>query len=381
VIVSPADVSSTAPLREEVADGLSGLDEFLASDGLFALDPATQDDVRATLLTDALEHHRAGNDRFDRYCDRFGAVTPRPPAWESIPLLPVGLFKRDPAVVVTKTNEPYMLTTSSGTQGTVSRVPRDDTTLMRFFASVAAASSDLLGFEHHSVRFFNLGPQEISDLWIAYVMLGVGVFLEGRSYTRDGRFRVDEVLDDLDAADPGAQVAVVGPPPLMLALAEAAEQRGLHLSADPTFVTIGGWKASRRRVSRRELEMRLATGFGLRAQADVRDAFNMVELNTAVLECEKKRKHCPPWLVARARDPRTLAALPSGEVGVLSFADPTPTSYPGFLLTDDLGAVWHAVRCDCGRVGDVLDVHRRVRRVESRGCALKIDQALGGRHS
>jgi long-chain-fatty-acid---luciferin-component ligase len=95
-----------------------------------------------------------------------------------------------------------------------------------------------------------------------------------------------------------------------------------------------------------------------------------------LFECSHKAKHVPPWLYASARDPRTLAEVKSGEPGLLAFADPTPTSYPGFVLSDDFGSVSRRIPCPCGITSDTLTIERRVNKVETRGCALKLETSL-----
>jgi long-chain-fatty-acid---luciferin-component ligase len=143
-------------------------------------------------------------------------------------------------------------------------------------------------------------------------------------------------------------------------------------------VAIGGWKRrSGERIPRAEFDDRIAAGLGIETR-QIRDAFNMVELNTAVLECEYHQMHLPAWIHARARSAVDLAVLPSEESGILSYLDPTPTSYPGFILSDDVGHVKHAARCRCGRQTDILVVERRLNTMETRGCALRID---GLRHA
>jgi long-chain-fatty-acid---luciferin-component ligase len=82
----------------------------------------------------------------------------------------------------------------------------------------------------------------------------------------------------------------------------------------------------------------------------------------------------PPWLRVTARDPGDLRVLGEGESGMLGYVDPLATSYPGFVLSDDLGTVSYGVDCACGRRSDMLRIERRLSRVESRGCALKLDQ-------
>lgn len=79
--------------------------------------------------------------------------------------------------------------------------------------------------------------------------------------------------------------------------------------------------------------------FGLNDISQIRDTFNQVELNTCFFEDDQQRKCVPPWVYARALNPRTLQPLSDGEIGLMSYMDASATSYPAFLITDDLGYV------------------------------------------
>jgi long-chain-fatty-acid---luciferin-component ligase len=65
-------------------------------------------------------------------------------------------------------------------------------------------------------------------------------------------------------------------------------------------------------------------------------------------------------------------------VGLLVFLDPTPASYPGFVLSGDLGRISHVDDCPCGRPGVCIEVIRRVSTIESRGCAQRIARQYRG---
>jgi long-chain-fatty-acid---luciferin-component ligase len=121
-------------------------------------------------------------------------------------------------------------------------------------------------------------------------------------------------------------------------------------------------------IFRHEVRSRL----GL-APKRIRDVFNMVELNTAIFECEAGAKHVPPWLEVTARSGEDLSVMPPGEAGILAYLDPTPLSYPGFVLSDDIGYVG-AQECSCGRLGKTLVLQRRLKVVEERGCGRKMDR-------
>ena len=125
-------------------------------------------------------------------------------------------------------------------------------------------------------------------------------------------------------------------------------------------------------MDRADLEERVADRLGVAADS-FRDVFNMVELNSLIFECEHGHKHIPPWLYVDARSAATLAPVATGEPGLLAYLDPTPLSYPGFVLSDDVGAVC-SLRCPCGIDGAVLQLQRRLSSIEERGCGMKMNR-------
>lgn len=379
---------TTDTLAPTHGDATEPIDAILGQEDAFRAGPAWHGITPGELIWQAVRRHRETNPGYDRYCARRELPDDPDPdtPLSQVPLLPTVLFKRGPATVSSGGRPPVIDTTSSGTLGTVSTVPRCDTTLMRFFGSVAVGSREVLGSETFDQAVFHIGPSIRDDptLWIAYVMAGISVILPGTSYMDGERMRRDALVTDLAQADPDRGVMLVGPPPLILDLARPdARRRRLRLGAAAQVVTIGGWK---RRggdmVDRATFRRAVVESFGLADESQVRDTYNMVELNTVLFECSAGSLHVPPWLAASARDPRTLAPLPTGAAGLLAFLDPTAVSYPCFLLSDDFGVVHAGVDCACGIRGDTLEVHRRVSRVESRGCALKLDvEPAGGRHA
>ncbi|WP_033213718.1 hypothetical protein [Kitasatospora phosalacinea] len=368
----------TDHLPTGTAPGLDELDRLLSSADVSLLPPAEADAFRLEHIRAAVAWHIERNERYARFCELRGFGVDRLKTVEdlaAVPLLPAALFKRGAHVVASRPADDAVLhTTSSGTQGTVSVVPRDDRTLNRFFATCGIGAYEVLGQQRSELRLFNLGPLEAGHLWIAYVMSGISLFTDGDCYVEDDTFLLDALLRDL-TAHTGSPVMLVGPPPLLMDAAEAAREAGLRLHPDSLVATIGGWKrASGRSIPRAEFVGLMLDAFGLADAARVRDTFNMVELNTVMFECAHHRLHVPPWLYADAKDPRTLEPAEPGETGVLGFVDATPTSYPGFVLSDDFGRVDRGVECGCGRTGDVLHLERRINRVEGRGCALKLDR-------
>lgn len=360
-----------------VPNRLDLLDAWLSADDLYRIDPAEARQMCAQFLREAIERHCAANPHFARYVDRLG-FDPSALSADTLgdlPYIPSALFKNAPELIRCSPDE-AVATTSSGTQGSVSTVYRDNLTMMRFFASVATGVRDLLDIEHAEMTAHNLGPtvEDSEHLWIAYVMAGVSVMHDSEFYVRDGKLDRDYFIEQLRDEEPGHPVVVVGPPPLIMEVAQHLDERGgLPPSAERWVITIGGWKRrDNERIRQDAFDELVVRGFGLPDRSSIRDVFNMVELNTVIFECRARRKHCPPWLYVSARNPRNLAELPSGDIGVLAYADPTPQSFPGLVISDDFGKVDREVECECGIRGDVLTVERRINRIESRGCAMKI---------
>jgi long-chain-fatty-acid---luciferin-component ligase len=364
-------------------DGQALLDHVLYNeDDVFHWPLEKRQEIALQLVASSFAQHYANCEPYRRLCsaERIGPGDVQ--TWEDlqrIPLVPSSFFKHHVLQSV-PSSEIIKVCLSSGTQGSQSRVPRDHVTLERLIGTTRTQIDQLLN-PWHRAHIFNLGPDsdEAHDLWFAYVMSILELVRRTTHYVCQGVFSSAAVVADLQAHHMDNQAVLVGPPVLFLHLLDYLEQHGIRLAlggCNGLVVTAGGWKRfDDRAISRQVFSERLADRLGLAGPFQVRDAFNMVELNTVLLECERRRKHVPPWLVVFVRDAATLQILPDGSTGVLSYLDATASSYPGFILSDDFGSL-RATPCLCGRTGPTLEIGRRVKRIEARGCALKMDQSV-----
>jgi long-chain-fatty-acid---luciferin-component ligase len=359
------------------------LDQLLTDhDDIFGWTHGQRQEFLVPALRAAVTAHMQSCEPYARLCRSRGFAADQlqePGDLARIPLVPSSAFKHQ-ALVSGPPENIVKNCQSSGTQGTVSVVPRDNLTMQRFLGSAVHIADLLIGLPDRGM-VFNLGPnsEEAGDLWFAYVMSILELQYPARHYVSGDVFAVSLLLDDLASLEEGVVPILVGPPALFATVAAEAEQAGVTLrlaEAGAFAITAGGWKRhGGEALEPAALAARVSAALGLSGPDRVRDAFNMVELNTVLFECEQHRKHLPAWLHVTARDPGTLDVLPAGEVGVLAWLDPTAASYPAFLMSDDFGLIDDSA-CPCGRPGESVSVVRRVRTVESRGCALKVDRTV-----
>jgi long-chain-fatty-acid---luciferin-component ligase len=339
-------------------------------------------EFQCKIIREAFEFHFDNCNLFRRFCSSEG-IFPNsicsPQDITRIPLIPSSMFKS--LEVRTGPEENIVkVCSSSGTRGSLSRVPRDELSLERFVGSIRIAADQILELRPDA-QIFNLGPEtpEAGDIWFPYVMSLLGLLRPTENYVANDIFYPRSLLEDLLKLEPGTQPILVGPPIFFLYFVRFLAKEGIPLELglrDGLVITAGGWKSfSNEQIDHDEFVSQCVEHLGMNDQRGIRDAYNMVELNTVIFECEFGIKHVPPWLVVASLDPGTLVPAKSNEIGLLAFLDPLPTSYPGFILSDDFGSV-NSDACSCGRSGPTMAFSRRVALAEGRGCALTMDRNI-----
>jgi len=360
---------------------MSEIDKLLSMEGNLQIPSEQKRRVLQRLLLESVAKQIANNKNYSDYCKTNGVSEENVSEnIDSIPLIPAVVFKKNYFLAQTSKNDDILITTSSGTKGSISQVPRDNQTLMRFYSTINSGLQDVFNYKQTNFEFLCLTPpsNEAKHLWISYLITGINLFYPCTHYISNGNLEYDKLMSDLQRiqeCDGPKKYLIVGSPALIMDLTKLIRNnhQELKLNDKCLIVTMGGWKRRQSEmISKDEFYDQVIEVFGLKNDEYIRDAYNMVELNTVFFECKHHNKHCPPWIHVRARNPRTLDVVPSGDFGLLSFMDATPESFPGFLLSEDFGRVIENYSCPCGLSGDILQIERRVNKVESRGCALKI---------
>jgi long-chain-fatty-acid---luciferin-component ligase len=366
---------TTAGVDHQQLEPVAELDRLIFGPDPFSLSPEEETCMRLMLVRDAVARYAECDQRYAGLLRAAGVEPLHVENLDDIPQLPTSIFKRKD--INLRLPGDAVASRSSGTQGSVSVVWRDNTTIQRLLGSVRAGIRLIDSWYEDEVHLVNLGPQrsEAGDLWFAYVMSLLEIVYPTTHCVSKGNFDLRESLRRVDQAlDSAPRVGIVGPPALVLELARTAAARRSRVEGDRlTIVTAGGWKrATGDEIDRDTFEERVGEAFAVPDRRQLRDVFNQVELNTVLFECEAHRKHLPPWLHVTVREPRHLTPVGENTYGIMSYLDASATSFPCFVIANDVGMLENG-QCDCGRVGRIIQILRRIRNDESWGCALKMD--------
>nr|AFJ93058.1 acyl-protein synthetase [Candidatus Photodesmus blepharus] len=367
-------------MKLEDIDVSSEIDNLIFMSSPFEFSYKAQKKIQRELVLNAFRYHYANNSDYRKYC-RVSGVDANLSDVDSIPVFPNSVFKYSKLVTANKDDIENWFA-SSGTQGIKSFVPRDRVSIERLLGSVIYGMKYVGNWFDHQMELVNLGPDrsDVNDIWFKYVMSLVELLYPTTFTVHNEKIDFKCTLQALDRIKSSNKaICLVGPPYFVFLLCEHMKKEGLKFNGGELFyiITGGGWKNHENKsLNRARFNHLLMDVFQLSDKSQIRDTFNQVELNTCFFEDEQQRKRVPPWVYARALDPVTLKSVPNGELGLLSFMDASATSYPAFLLTDDVGIILEHAD---GVVGTSVEVLRRVKTRTQKGCALSMSKAFADR--
>ena len=337
-----------------------------------------------TILREAFEYHFSRNEFFRAQCEANG-VTGEDIATRAdlprIPLLPVSMFKRPDAHVLLTAplTDIEMEIRSTGTGGVPSVARRDTETVSRALVGILSTYRDFFALSKGAGLFMCPSTAETPEMGMVKVFNLLNGFFDDHVYVvRDYAFDPEEALEHLNRWEGEMTRHIIGPPFLVNRLLRylELEDKPLKLDTDSMVITLGGWKRyTGESISREEFDGKIETYLGI-AGDRVRDMYGMIESNMLAVECENHRKHVPPWCYVSIRDVSDVdTELPVGSTGLIAILDATNQSYPGFLISDDVGEV-DETPCPCGRNGQTVNFRRRRHGAELGCCAVSIEKFI-----
>lgn len=297
------------------------------------------------------------------------------PSWDSMPFVPVRLFKQASLQSVPE-NAVVRVLTSSGTTGQgVSRIVLDRETAQLQTRALAAIVTSFIGPKRLPMLIVDtpsvLKPGSAMSARAAG-LVGLANFGRDHFYALDDNMTLDLAgLRAFAARHAGEPVLVFGFTYMVWeyfceALARAGEQVSL---GGGILIHSGGWKKmADRAVTPDHFKRALRE---LCALTRVHNFYGMVEqVGSVYMECEAGFLHAPNFADIRIRDHRDWSVCSAGQQGLVQTVSVLPRSYPGHsILTEDLGVVVGVDGCLCGRRGTHFKLQGRMPMAELRGCS------------
>lgn len=306
--------------------------------------------------------------------DKFG--TPRVATrLETLPFLPVRLFKHEKMLSV-PADDVIKTMTSSGTSGqNTSQIFLDKQTSALQVKVLSRIVGDFIGPKRLPMLVIDCRATVADRYRFSARTAGVMGF---SIFGRDVEFALnDDMSLDVERVRrfiekyPDQDILLFGFTFIVwLHLVQALEQTGERLPLERgILIHGGGWKQLQAQaVSHAEFRDRLRSVAGL---ARVHNYYGMVEQTGSIfMECEHGHLHASSWSDVIIRDPIDFSALPPGKPGLIQLLSVIPHSYPGHsLLSEDVGEITGVDDCACGRMGTYFKVHGRIQNAETRGCS------------
>ena len=337
---------------------------------IFGIDQASKEERLVNELARLTNHHSTNCLEYGRFLKSVHWAEAS--TIETIPFLPVRLFKEMNLKSIPE-QDVFRILTSSGTTGdAVSRIFLDSQAAKIQSQFMIQTMSQVIGRARLPMLIIDSKAVTLGSTFSARGAGVLGMMNLGRKHC----FALDEnmELDDESVSDflknYGDSPFLIFGFTFMVWFYLAKLEKSLYINlSNGTLIHSGGWKKLvEQEVSHREFRKQLSTRFGLKK---IYNFYGMVEqIGTVFIESEigDGSLTCPSFADVIIRDPITLEPLPHGETGLIQALSTLPVSYPGHsILTEDLGVIEGVD--DQNRLGKRFRVLGRLPKAEVRGCS------------
>lgn len=349
--------------------------EELFSSPQYSLNKERKDSLLKVELNRLTEFHYGKCEIYRRILDNLGYNINEAGDFNSLPFLPVRLFKNR-IIKSIPDSEVLKIITSSGTTGQrVSRIALNKETSSLQRKALGAIVTSYVGNRRLPMIIIDT-DQTIKE---KSSLSARGAGLIGLSnFGRDHFFALDEnmhlrtkELSEYLQKYKNEEILLFGFTFMIweyLLRKAKADKLDIDLSAG-ILIHTGGWKKlMEKSVSNKIFKSELQNNFGIKK---IYNFYGMVEqVGSIYMECEEGYFHVPNFAEIIIRSFNNWSPLPEKEPGIIQTLSVLTGSYPGHsLLTEDLGTVAGKDNCACGRKGTYFTVSGRIPKAELRGCS------------
>ena len=294
---------------------------------------------------------------------------------ETLPFLPVRLFKHERMSSVPD-SEIVKTMTSSGTSGmSVSQIFLDKQTSANQVKVLSRIVSDFIGAKRLPMLVIDCRATVADRRKFSARTAGIlGFSMFGREveFALDDDMTLNEErVTQFLAKYSNQPIFIFGFTYIVwLHLIKWLESKSGYLTLEQgVLIHGGGWKQLQSEaVHSQEFKKRLNAVTGIDR---VHNYYGMVEQTGSIfMECSEGHFHASVWSDVIIRDPIDFKSMATGNPGLIQLLSVLPRSYPGHsLLSEDEGVLLGVDDCPCGRKGKYFNVLGRIQNAEIRGCS------------
>ena len=327
------------------------------------------------LLTARTVFHRNNCEPYGRLLKALGIPEKVAFSAETVPMLPVSVFKELSLKSVPE-EAVFKMLTSSGTSGQrVSQIYLDAETAANQQQVLYRIIADFTG--ENRIPYLVLDTKKTLRDRKMFSARGAGILgfslLASRTcYALDENMELDiPAVQNFLAEHRNEPVLAFGFTFIIYKhVIRVLEEKKIRLDI-PNGILIhgGGWKnLITEAVSPEEFKARITATTGI---ARISNYYGMAEQTGCIyMECSEGHLHASIWSDVLFRRARDFSLCSVGEQGIVQVLSPLPGSYPGHsLLTEDTGVLLGEDDCPCGRLGKYFSITGRIPRAEVRGCS------------
>ncbi|MCD8121469.1 MAG: acyl-protein synthetase [Clostridiales bacterium] len=349
-------------------------DDLLAYDP-YELQQDAKERIFRELLSDLTDHHRKNCAAYDKACALLGDQIGTERTVETIPMVPVSLFKTLSLCSVPE-DEIFKTMTSSGTTGQqTSKIFLDRQTAAWQQRTLERIVSSFIGPRRIPMLIID-SPNVLRDRNLFSArgagILGFSIFGTRRRYALNERMELDfQTIEQFIQEAGDGPVLIFGFTYMIWKyFCQALRNAGRMLPLEHgILIHGGGWKKLQNEaVSAEEFRAGLRETCGL---SIVRDYYGMAEQTGCIyMECECGHLHVSSYSDILIRSMDDFSCCENGTEGVIQVLTPMAHSYPGHsILTEDKGIILGIDDCPCGRKGKYIRITGRIPKAEVRGCS------------
>lgn len=327
-------------------------------------------------MGDLTKSHYRKCAEYKKIVDTLGFVPFDDNSIESIPSIPVRLFK-DYDLKSVDQKDVIKTMTSSGTSGQgVSKIFLDKLTASNQTKVLAKILSEFIGNKRLPMLVIDT-KSILKDRYNfsarAAGILGFTMFGYDVTYALNDDMGIDyNSIETFLKKHEGQPVLVFGFTAIIWehfhkVLSKNSSENKVNLK-NGILIHGGGWKKlESESVNSKEFRSQLSMSCGIEK---IHNYYGMIEQTGSIyMECEKGFFHCSNFSDIEVLN-NELGACNIHEEGLAKLYSLLPSSYPGhIILTEDRAEIFGEDNCGCGRHGKYFKIHGRVKDAEIRGCS------------